>query len=252
MSNNNLEQILEMLLSEDTQAAKEALHEYVVAKAREQYERVLDESEIFDEADCDDRSDESGAFKSGVTAADLDEEELESDMYEEADEEEDLFDVEPELDSHEEDHGDDDIADKVDDLEDELEELRAEFEKLLADEENDEEADEEADEEHDEEHDEEADEIEMESIDLDEATSFSDKVAEQPMSGAKGLKGSESDSDESPFSHPPKHTKVDGAGTPIEIKDGGEGDLGDNKAADHTPEDNIDVPSKAEKAGNSL
>ena len=48
-SRANLEQILELLLAEENEQAEELLHEYVVAKARQQYERVLDESEEVEE-----------------------------------------------------------------------------------------------------------------------------------------------------------------------------------------------------------
>ncbi len=252
MSNNNLEQILEMLLSEDTQAAKEALHEYVVAKAREQYEQVLAESEIFDEAQCDDKS---RAYEEDLTAEDIAVEELEADMYEEDEEEEDIF---PDADDehhevHDDEQAEDDIADKVDDLEDELEELRAEFEKLLADEHDDDSHDDDShdDESFDDDDDESFDDqIDEESIDLEEATSFSDKVAEQPMSGAKGLKGSEADSTQSPYTEKPAETSVAGAGEPVTI----DSKVTDSKVkapTNDTLTDNIDVPSKTEKAGNS-
>ncbi len=42
-SRSKLEAILELLLSEDTEKAEEMLHEYVVAKARTEYESILDE-----------------------------------------------------------------------------------------------------------------------------------------------------------------------------------------------------------------
>ena len=44
-SKANLEQILELLLAEENEKAEELLHEYVVAKARSEYEKVLDEAE---------------------------------------------------------------------------------------------------------------------------------------------------------------------------------------------------------------
>ena len=44
-SRTKLEQILELLLAEDNAKAEEMLHEYVVSKARTEYERVLDEAE---------------------------------------------------------------------------------------------------------------------------------------------------------------------------------------------------------------
>ena len=42
-SRNKLEEILELLLAEENEKAEEMLHEYVVAKARAEYEKVLDE-----------------------------------------------------------------------------------------------------------------------------------------------------------------------------------------------------------------
>ena len=247
MSQINLEQILEMLLNEDTQSATEALHEYVVAKARAEYERVLDESEEIEEMD---HSDESDDFREDVIAGEeMAEEELEGDMYEDDDLEMDDMDGADEVEMSFDDEGDmdmdmdmgaeetqGDVADKVDDLEDELEELRAEFEKLMAAEMDEPE--------HsdmdfgDEEDDEEAEENEEE---LEEATNFSSKESRQPLDG----KQVEADSTESPYSKAPKQTKVSGAGEPVRIKDGGDGDSGDNKAKDHTPEDNLDVPSKS-------
>ena len=44
-SKANLEQILELLLAEENEKAEELLHEYVVGKARSEYEKVLDEAE---------------------------------------------------------------------------------------------------------------------------------------------------------------------------------------------------------------
>ena len=45
-----LEQILELLLAEENEKAEEMLHEYVVDKARAQYESLLDE-EVEEEHD---------------------------------------------------------------------------------------------------------------------------------------------------------------------------------------------------------
>ena len=95
-------------------------------------------------------------------------------------------------------------------------------------------------------------EDEMESIEYDieeaveeddvveEATKLSDNVAEP--------KGGESDASnsKSPLSQKPKATKVEGAGEPVKINDGGDGNSGDNSPKDHTPSDNIKVdPKKA-------
>ena len=48
---NKLEQILELLLAEENEKAEELLHEYVVDKARSQYEKVLDEADEVEESE---------------------------------------------------------------------------------------------------------------------------------------------------------------------------------------------------------
>ena len=73
---------------------------------------------------------------------------------------------------------------------------------------------------------------------VEEATKLQDKVAEP--------KGGDADSNESPLSSIPKKTFVANSKEGIENKDGGDGDMGDNKPKDHTPSDNIKVePKKA-------
>ena len=57
---NKLEQILELLLAEENEKAEELLHEYVVDKARSQYEKVLDEAEEV-EVDESEESEEEAA-----------------------------------------------------------------------------------------------------------------------------------------------------------------------------------------------
>ena len=49
-SRTQLENILELLLAEENEKAEEMLHEYVVAKARAEYEKVLDEDVSEEEA----------------------------------------------------------------------------------------------------------------------------------------------------------------------------------------------------------
>ena len=92
-SRTKLEQILELLLAEDTEQAEEMLHEYVVSKARSEYEKVLDESEedeveesaeeevdeSFDEVEeAIDDSDAVGDFESDIEET---EDEIEEDEY---------------------------------------------------------------------------------------------------------------------------------------------------------------------------
>ena len=265
MSRANLEQILELLLAEENEKAEEMLHEYVVSKARAEYEKVLDESEedseevdesVEEEAveeaveeeveeDVEEAIDQSNDFEDDILA---DEEEIDADEIGEDDEEGDEEPMDMDMPMDDEAEGDDDIEDKVDELESELEDLRAEFEKLLAD------TDEDGDGDHDMD-DHEAEEDMMDSVEYDleeaeevddaeeieEATKLSDGVDRQPLDG----KQVEADSNESPYSKAPKHTSVASQGSPVKAKDGGDGAKGES-AKDHTPTDNIKVePKKA-------
>ena len=265
-SRANLEQILELLLAEENERAEELLHEYVVAKARQQYERVLDESEEVEE-DLDESEEvEEGSCGSKKKSM---EEEIDEEVEEtidhsdpSADFGEDVTDIQDavkadefgeaddEDDGEMEDEMEGDMEDKLDDLEDELAALKAEFEKLMSD---DDDAEDDAEDAMDAAADADADEIkfdhdEMESVEyeleedfddsLEEATKLSDNVADP--------KAPTSDNNTSPFTQKPKETKVEGAGEPVHSKDGGEGDHGDS--ANANPQDpgnhNIDVEQK--------
>ncbi len=276
-SRANLEQILELLLAEENEQAEELLHEYVVAKARQQYERVLDESEEvdeeldeskdeeddLDESSCGskkkhneeeevdetiDHSDPSADYVEDVTAI---EDAVEADEFGEGDDEDD-----GEMDM---DMGDDgDVEDKIDDLEDELAALKAEFEKLMSD---DDDAEDDADDAMDAAMDADADEIEfddqeMESVEyeldedfedqIDEATKLSDQTSPQSTTSLD-VPDPGADNNQSPFTSKPGGTAVEGAGKPVVIKDGGEGDHGESGSAN--PQDpgdhNIDVEHKS-------
>lgn len=260
-SRANLEQILELLLAEENEQAEELLHEYVVAKARAEYERVLDESEEVEEELDESEEVDEGSCGSKTTKKPMEEEEVEEtlDHSSPADDfEEDITAIEDavaadqfgEADDEEDGEMEGDVEDKIEDLEDELAELKAEFEKLMAD---DDEAEDDAEDAMDAAADDDAEEIkfddqEMESVEYDldedieeqieEATKLSDSVAEP--------KGGEADNSESPFTKAPKETKVEGAGEPVKSKDGGEGDHGDRESAN--PQDpgnhNMDVEPK--------
>lgn len=200
MSENKsvLEQVLEHLLAEDEEKAKELLHGFMVEKSREIYESLLDEDALEESIEEETAIEESDEEEEAVEESEESEETVEEaeeevdetvggspseDFYDEveagvvADEsgvnEED--DEEPEMDmdmevGDEEGEGEEgDLEDKVDDLEAQLDDLKAEFEKLMGDEEGGDEevADAEADLE---------DELEVESfteeeIDLDEEAS---------------------------------------------------------------------------------
>jgi hypothetical protein len=251
-----LEQILELLLSEDNNQAEELLHEYVVNKARSEYESILDESDEEVDEDIDEEVDEEidedihvhvdnggveedihrdNDFEAAVTD-DLgdDENEISLDAVDGGDDMDDMDDIAGELDD--EDDTNVDIATKAAEFADDIASLSAEFEALLSNEMPDLEHDAEEDE------DEDDDEDNYESFDYDldgdiveEATKLSDNAA--------APKGGAADSEESPLTKKPKATVVSGAGKPVKSADGGEGKKG-KAAKDHTPTSNIDVDHK--------
>ena len=125
------EAMLEALINEDQETAKEIFHNIVVAKSREIYEELLSEDFTAEEA-----NDAAGAApaeeEEGMEeefGADDAEDDAEADDSEEPmdDEEGDDMDMGDE-------EGGGDMEDRVMDLEDALEDLKAEFEQLLADE----------------------------------------------------------------------------------------------------------------------
>ena len=267
-SRANLEQILELLLAEENEQAEELLHEYVVAKARQQYERVLDESEeVEEDLDESEEVDESscGSKKKHNEEEEVDETIDHSDPS--ADYVEDVTAIEDAVEADEFGEGDDeddgemdgDVEDKIDDLEDELAALKAEFEKLMSD---DDDAEEDADDAMDAAMDADADEIEfddqeMESVEyeldedfddqIDEATKLSDQVSPQSTKEKLDVPDPGADNTQSPFTNKPAGTTVEGAGSPVVIKDGGEGDHGDTGVPNpRDPGDhNIDVEHKS-------
>jgi hypothetical protein len=143
------EAMLEALINEDHDQAKEIFHQIVVGKSREIYEELL--AEDFD-ADTMNKG-VNGEHKSD-TDEDMEEEEMEEEDTEEeesaGDEESDDSEDDAEDDGEENPFGDEegeedgeegegDIEDRVMDLEDALEDLKAEFEQLLQGEEHEEE-----------------------------------------------------------------------------------------------------------------
>lgn len=136
---SKFEQMLEHLVNEDQEAAKEIFHQIVVEKSREIYETIL--AEEFDEVEEE---------KDPQDPEEPDEEKVEEDMDEdfafgEGDDDTDAIGGDPTDDmigdiSDDEgdddmdmgdDEGSDDLEDRVMDLEDAMDELRAQFEKEL-------------------------------------------------------------------------------------------------------------------------
>lgn len=145
------EAMLEALINEDQDAAKEIFHNIVVAKSREIYEELL--AEDFQPGDTGNPYRESAEEEEEEETTDDD---TDTDGDGEADSEENPFggddseedDAEGEVDGEEDPfasddeeggEGEGDIEDRVMDLEDALEDLKAEFEHLLAGEEHEEE-----------------------------------------------------------------------------------------------------------------
>ena len=119
------EAMLEALINEDQETAKEIFHNIVVAKSREIYEELL-ESDFGAEEEGEE--DEEGADDADDTD---DSEEGDDDFGGDASDDF-IDDVE---DSDSEEGGEEELEDRVMDLEDALEELKAEFEQLMAGEE---------------------------------------------------------------------------------------------------------------------
>jgi beta-galactosidase GanA len=121
LMSDKFNQLIELLIAEDSEKARELFHDIVVERSRSIYESLIDD-ETVDEA----------VEEEAVEESDFDEElggDAADDMI--ADIEADEHGLAQEAD-HEE---DEDIEDRVVDLEDALDELKAEFDRLMGDEE---------------------------------------------------------------------------------------------------------------------
>jgi hypothetical protein len=141
---SKFEQMLEHLVNEETDKAKELFHQLVVEKSREIYETILsedftteedaadEEEEDLDEAKDEDEEDMDESF--GFAEAEDDSEE-EGDIGGDAGDDM-IHDIDAGGDEGDEEGmgGEGDIEDRVVDLEDALDDLRAEFEALMGDE----------------------------------------------------------------------------------------------------------------------
>jgi len=146
---NKFEQMLEHLINDESDKAKELFHQLVVEKSREIYENILSE-DFTTEAEEDEMDESAEEDEEAVEEAkDEDEEDLDENFgFAEADDEEDTGDIggdagddfvddidaSDEGDEEEGMGGEGDMEDRVMDLEDALDDLRAEFEALMGDE----------------------------------------------------------------------------------------------------------------------
>ena len=237
---SKFEQMLEYLISEDQEKAREVFHQLVVEKSREIYESIL--AEDFSESKEEDEDDEEVEEGMEVTFRETDDEEDE--MEAAGDDEMDMMggddegdiggdatddfmgDIEggDEMDGAE--GGEGDLEDRVVDLEDALDDLRAEFEQLMSDEGGESEHDdmggeEEADDEEGGEEDSEGEEDEEE---LQDSFNFSDNFMREYIEKVAGGHGAEKkgSGDNGDNVRSPVAGKNDMGGTTANIAKGGE------------------------------
>ena len=128
---NKYEQLIEHIINDETDKARELFHTIVVEKSRDIYENLIDEQDL-DEVggnEVEDLVDEITIDEQGMTEEEESEEGAEEAPAMDADEM-----------PSEEGHEEAEIEDRVVDLEDALDELKAEFDALMAGEEHEEEA----------------------------------------------------------------------------------------------------------------
>jgi len=139
------EAMLEALINDDQQAAKEIFHNIVVGKSREIYESLLEDDFGGEETPMEEEEEEESKPKAKDQGNpygsddDAEDDDAEDDDAEDDDAEDDDAEDDAEDDmSFGDDDGEEggDIEDRVMDLEDALEDLKAEFEQLMADEEH--------------------------------------------------------------------------------------------------------------------
>jgi len=139
MENKKYEQLIDMIINEQEDKARELFHEIVVEKSREIYENIMDE-ELMGEEDAEmvgevgDLMDEISAEESGEVVEAEDEADIEFD--DEAEEAGDDLTHDMEMD-----HDEEGSVDKADlgDIKDKLDELMSEFEALMSGEDSDDE-----------------------------------------------------------------------------------------------------------------
>jgi hypothetical protein len=127
MENKKYEQLIDLIINEQEDKARELFHEIVVEKSREIYESIMDEEMMGEEAD--DMVGEVGQLMSEIDVE-------ESGVVEDEEDDADIkFDDEAEEDGEEVTHdleaGHDEEPKTVDEVKDKFEELLADFERIL-------------------------------------------------------------------------------------------------------------------------
>jgi hypothetical protein len=129
----NFEQLIEFVINDEEDKARELFHDIVVAKSRQIYEEMMEAEEVMD-AEEDDEEEVTEADESAEE--DDEEEEVEEsfggdsadDLIDDVEMEEEGMSMEAEGD----DAGDSDVENKLMDIEDKLDELMSEFEALMS------------------------------------------------------------------------------------------------------------------------
>jgi len=124
--NNKYEQLVEFIINDETDKARELFHQIVVEKSRDIYESLVSEEDL-------DETMGGNEVEDLVDEVSLDEEGI-SEEEEEGEEGAEEFGAEEEM------GGEEELEDRVVDLESALDELKAEFDALMAGEESEEEA----------------------------------------------------------------------------------------------------------------
>lgn len=116
------EQLIEYIINDEEDKAKELFHDIVVETSRDIYENLIDEEDYAEEETIEDMSDAIEADEEGISEED-DEMDMEMPM--------DMGDEEGDKEESEEEAEEEELEDRVMDLEDALDELKAEFDQLM-------------------------------------------------------------------------------------------------------------------------
>ena len=122
------EQLIEYIINEQEDKARELFHQIVVEKSREIYESLIDESDLEEMGNnpVDEMVDEITSEEQGMREGEDEEMDIELD----SEEDDDGMDMGDDMGGE----GEGELEDRVMDLEDALDELKAEFDALMADE----------------------------------------------------------------------------------------------------------------------
>ena len=127
MTKSKFESLIEHILNDDEDKARELFHDIVVEKSREIYDTLVSEDEAVEENFVSEIGDESDDMQSDIEADHAGMGADDSDMDSEEADDSDMGDQEA---------GEEEIEDRVVDLEAALDDLKAEFDRLMSDEAN--------------------------------------------------------------------------------------------------------------------